>query len=209
MWTMCTVNIPAGSPRTLRSATNEPPRSVTCTRPLMWLEVGVGVVAVGDGVAGAMKGTGVGAIDVPTVGAHAASTIVIDTPAKGRRTRVATGWRYAEMECPEAVGDWIKGGEYRRICGRLLLGCRGGISGNPWCNRNHRRLYRRHRGVSDVQAGLHRSDRARGSGAGRIRPRESLLRVIARYLLADPRSNDQQPAGLGFRHPISLGHLFQ
>src|SRR5438105_581784 len=185
MWTVCTVNIRAGSPRTLRSATNEPPRSVTCTRPLMWLP------------------------PMAISGNDPVSTIVIDTSAKSRRTRVATGWRYAEMECPEAVGDWIKRGEYRRVCGRLLLGCRGGISGNPWCNRNHRRLYRRHRGVSDVQAGLHRSDGARGSGAGRLRPQESLLRVIARYLLAEPRSHDQQPAGLGFRHPISLGHLFQ
>src|SRR5207253_9969484 len=95
-----------------------------------------------------MKGTGVGAIDVPTVGAHAASTIVIDTSAKSRRTRVPTGWRYAEMACPEAVGDWSKGGDDRPVCGRLPLGRRGGTARTPWRKREHRGLYRRHRGVS-------------------------------------------------------------
>jgi predicted Rossmann-fold nucleotide-binding protein len=50
-----------------------------------------------------MKGTGVGAMTVVAVGAHAASIIVTGTAVRSRRTR----WRYAELECLATIGDWI------------------------------------------------------------------------------------------------------
>jgi hypothetical protein len=67
-------------------------------------EGGVALAVVG-GVGGALNGIGVGPTEVPFVDPQAASTVIADSANRNRRTQLATGWRYAEMECPDVVRD--------------------------------------------------------------------------------------------------------
>jgi hypothetical protein len=81
-------------------------------------------LAVAEGVAAALNGIGVGATEVPVVDPHAANNVITDSVIKSRRTQIATGWRYAEMECPEVFGDCSQ----RAQIGNARLTLKGGSS---------------------------------------------------------------------------------
>ena len=61
----------------------------------------------------------------------------------------------------------------------------------------------------DLRRGLLRQDRPRRGGAGRLRPREDLLRRPAQGLLRGARPDPGHAPGQRRRHPVPLRHLLR
>ena len=59
----------------------------------------------------------------------------------------------------------------------------------------------------DVQGGLQRRHRPRRGGRGHVRPERGLVRRARRRVLAAPRPDAGEPAGLGRRHAVPLRDL--
>ncbi len=95
----------------------------------------------------------------------------------------------------------------RSTRGRVLLVHRSGLPGRRRRQDGRKRLHRRPRRQSDLQAGLRRRYRPCRGDPDHLRPRAAELRRSARHLFRDPRSDPAQSPGQRRRHPISLGDL--
>ena len=95
-------------------------------------------------------------------------------------------------------------GSRRLLRPRLLLGRGAALLGARRRLHDRGRLHRTDHAEPDLRGGLHRQDRPRRGGAGRLRPGEGLLRGPAQGLLRGARPDPGHAPGQRRRHPVPL-----
>src|SRR4051794_14035206 len=93
----------------------------------------------------------------------------------------------------------------RRLRGRLLLGCREGLLGNPRRLLDGGGLRRRPHAESHLRGGVLGTHRSYGGGAGGLRSGRCVLRAAAQGVLGGARPHPGDAPGQRHRHPVPLG----
>ena len=120
------------------------------------------------------------------------------------RCRIAAGAAFAQIKAREAgsAGQPSRIDRDRHVCRRMLLVHRGRLRQSRRRDLDDVGLHRRQDRQSHLRQRVGRQQRARGSGAGGLRPEQGDVLQAARVLLAHDRSDDQGSAVLRLRQPL-------